>query len=149
MPGRQRIRWAPSEMFGVDTWARISRISSAADPRLKSLVSIRTPRSMAFLIVSVAAFGSSALLIAPPTMTIEAPAAAAAAAVAELTPPAPAPGVPAAAAPSRSVSNGSRPSICWSMGQWIPTTWAPNSSACRARATGSSTPSRSTSTLKP
>ena len=64
---------------------------------------------------------SVALVMAPPTTTMPAPAATAAAAVSELMPPAALTGMATASATARSWSSGASPRICWSIAVWMPT----------------------------
>ena len=103
-----------SARFGVDTLRKASRTSASVYFRNAPVgIAFRLP--MAFLIVRVASETFSALMMAPPTIRIEAPAAAAWATVSEFKPPATATGSDVAEATAFSSSSGVRAIICSSI----------------------------------
>src|SRR5207253_1814306 len=103
-----------SARFGVDTFRRASR-TSASVYFLNETLEIALSPCIAFLIVRVASATFSALMIAPPTITIDAPAATACATVSEVRPPATATGSEVADATAFSSWRGVRAIICSSM----------------------------------
>ena len=120
MPGMSPLRCSASETLAAETRVSISRMSGPV-ARTKNSDLTASPVSMACLTALVAAVASAALVMAPPTITMEAPASRARAAVSELMPPATAMGIDTALATSRSVSQGVLPCICSSMARWMPT----------------------------
>ena len=101
----------------METLRNASR-TSASPYRLYSPEGIRFRSFIAFLIVRAASATFSALMIAPPTMTIEAPASTAWATVSEFNPPATATGIETAFTTARSSSSGVRAIICSSIETW-------------------------------
>ena len=103
-----------SARFGVETFRNASR-TSACPYFLYRPEGIPLRDFIAFLIVRAASATFSALMIAPPTMTMEAPAATACATVSEFRPPATATGIAAAFTTAFSSSRGVRAIICSSI----------------------------------
>jgi len=111
---------------------------------------IAFPEAMASLTRQAAAVTSRSLMMAPPTMMMEAPAARSSGADSEVMPPATATGTDTAAATCRTISTGAAPPfICSSMPTCRHTYAAPSSWTFLALATLSSTPMRSIITPAP
>ena len=125
MPGMSPLRCRASETFAADTRASISRRSGPV-ARTKNSELTGTPVSMACLTARVAAVASAALVMAPPTMTMDAPASRARAAVSELMPPATAIGIETARRPLAACPRGSCPASARRWRGGCPRSWRPS-----------------------
>ncbi len=147
-PGRSPDRCIASEMFGVETFPKISR-SRSSPPRLNSSVAAGRRSAIARKIVRAASSASGDFVIAPPTMMMSPPASTASGAVSEFSPPATPTGRRVALRTRRRTSNGSRPRICSSIGVCTSTCATPHASHRAASPSGSGACTRSTTTSIP
>ena len=135
-------------MFGDDILANASLSDSPENLRNLS-VSIACPESSDSLNLAAASRAFAAFMMAPPTMTIEAPALATSGAVSLLMPPAAATGMPTVPTTFFRSSSGEPPTICSSTPTWTQSRSTPILSSALARSTLSETLKRSTITFAP